>query len=146
MAKRKKVAVKAGRTSKPKKAPAKKAAAPVRHAPKPKREKQVRLLDDMPHDIVLDRICSTIHDALVDVNEGNNTVKQEKAKALARMAAKNAPIYRAHGVELIYVPGDAKIRCKLTDSDEGGEDPGDEIPGTDAGNDAGDVLDEGAKQ
>jgi hypothetical protein len=146
MAKKKTVAVKAGRGKAKKKPPAKQAAAAKRTKPKAPKARQERLLDDMPKDIVLDRICESIHDALVDINEGNNTVKQEKAKALARMAAKNAPIYRAHGVELIYVQGDAKIRCKLTDSDEGGEDPGDEIPGTDAGNDAGDVLDEGAKQ
>src|ERR1043166_7249692 len=110
------------------------AKASKRNAEKPKRErpKQERLLDDMPKDIVLDRICSSIHDALIDINENTSTVKQEKAKALARMASKNTPIYRAHGVELVFVPGDAKIRCKLTDSDEGGSDEGEGGPSAEA--------------
>jgi hypothetical protein len=137
---KKKVTVKSGRTKAKKKPPAP-ARPPKRSKPKPPRAEQKRLLDDMPKDIVLDRICSRIHDALVDINDGNTTLKQEKAQGLARMAAKNTPIYRAHGVELVYVPGDAKLRCKLTDSDEGGEDPGDPVPGTKPGG-AGDVLDE----
>lgn len=136
MAKRSKLKIAKG--SKPKKAkPAK--VAPKRNTPKRPKAVQARLLDDMPRDMVLDRICESIHDALVDVNEGTNTVKQEKSKALARMASKNTPIYRAHGVELVYVPGDAKIRCKLTDSDEGGEDPGGHVPGSEPGG-AGDIL------
>lgn len=136
-----------------KKAPAKKArgAKPAKgkpaqkkaKAPRAAKPKQQRLLDDMPKDRVLDQICETIHEAMESTNDAATTIKQEKARALARMANKNTPLYRAHGVELAYVPGDAKIRAKLIDSDEGGEDPGDLVPGEDNG--AGDVLDAGAQ-
>lgn len=99
---------------------------PKNTAPKPKQE---RLLDDMPKVPALDRLCAKL--SLVRESK-NDLATEEKGliqDALRRMKDANVVTYKAHGVELVRVQGDEKVRVRLVDDDNGGaadgEDSGD---------------------
>jgi hypothetical protein len=108
------------------KKPAAKKAAPKKAAPRAAKPKQQRLLDDMPRVRALDRLC----EGLADVRERrNNDNAEEKAllqSALRELVKHNTPIYKAHGVELVHVKGDDKIRMRLVDDDNDTDELGDE--------------------
>lgn len=95
--------------------------------PRAKKPKQQRLLDDMPKDRILDRLCETIAEAREQANELRTTEKAAMAQALARMQNENLTQYTAHGIELLRVEGQDKLRVRLVDSDAGGEDPGEDV-------------------
>lgn len=99
-------------------------------AGKPKRPQAQRLsgMEDMPKDRMLDTLCKTIKEALVNIVESRESETAARANAMARMVRNNTTIYRAHGVELIFKKGVDKLQVKQIDSDEGGdagEDPAD---------------------
>lgn len=124
-----------------KKAAAKKAPPKKEKKPRARKPQQERLLDDMPRDRVMDQYCETIADSLETINEAQDSLKGARSGALARMHDKAHFVYKAHGVELIYVKGDDKLKVKLVDSDEGAEAPADYVPGSEPGG-AGDILNE----
>lgn len=95
-----------------------KKAKPARRA----RPEQQRLLDDMPKSRRLDRICKSMSAALEALNEARNDVKGLQGSALLAMREEKATVYKAHGVELIHVHGDDKIRARKINDDTGGED------------------------
>lgn len=86
---------------------------------KPKKPKQERLLDDMPKVPALDKVCRR----LADVREEKNDLALEEKglvqDALRRMKDARVVTYKAHGVELVLVQGDEKLRVRLVDDDNG---------------------------
>lgn len=92
----------------------------------------------------LDAFCEGIADAREKKNEAVGDEKGYITGALGAMQKRGCVVYRHDGVELLFVPGDAKLRVRLTkDEGEGGDVPGDDGHAPAADPDAGDVLDEG---
>lgn len=71
----------------------------------------------------LDALCSAIADNLHLVNEAAETLKGLKSNGLSALKRKNRTVYKGHGVEIVRVPGDEKLRARLvrTDAADAGE-------------------------
>lgn len=121
--------------SKPAKKPASKKAAKKAAAPKSKtrfsakRKKAVDLkpkdqrlpgLEDLPNDAILDELCESIADSREQKSDATKSEKAAVSAALNRMRAKDTPIYRARGIELIFVRGEDKLKVKAIE-DQGGD-------------------------
>lgn len=129
-----------------KKKPAKKAskrppARPARKKAKaaPRKPKAQRLPEmDIPKIRSLDRICESIADVRESKNEAAKEEKGLLQNALREMQKHSQQVYKAHGVELVWVHGDDKVRVRLIDDDSSGED--EPVPGK--GEEHVDALDE----
>lgn len=91
----------------------------------------------------LDAFCEGIADAREKKNEAIGDEKGYISGALAAMQKRGCIVYKHDGIELLFVPGDAKLRVRQTKDSEGeGADvpKSDNAPEPDA--EAGDVLDD----
>lgn len=84
-------------------------------------------MEGMVQDQELDSICSAIADNMHIANEADETLKGLKGNGLSALRKKNRTVYKAHGVEIVRVPGDEKLRTRLVkgdgaDTGEGGDD------------------------
>ena len=61
----------------------------------------------------LDRVCSSLADLRHDLNEIRGNEKEEMVTALREMRKANRQAYKAHGIELVRVAGDEKVRVRL---------------------------------
>lgn len=129
---KKKVAAKRGKTIKKKQT--KRAAERVlRHGQIRRRPKTLPRpgMEDLGAVQSLDRVCSTLADIRHDLNELRGTEKEEIVTALREMRKANRQAYKSHGIELVRVAGDEKVRVRLVKG-EGAADVEDE-PDTDTG-------------
>ena len=62
----------------------------------------------------LDDICSTLSDVREAVNTARGAEKEHLQTALNLMREHQKQSWRAHGVELVRVPGEEKIRCRTS--------------------------------
>lgn len=98
------------------KAGAKKAARKA--APRAPRPKDVRLPGmDIPKNRKLDRICESLAQVRTRRNEDNTEEKGLLQNALRELTATKTQVYKSHGVELVHVHGDDKVRMRLVDDD-----------------------------
>lgn len=70
-------------------------------------------LEGMVHDRELDSICSGIADNMHAINEAHTNIKGLDSNGLSVLRKKGRTMYRAHGVEIVRVPGDEKLRKRL---------------------------------
>lgn len=101
-------------------------------APRAPRPKDVRLPGmDIPKNRKLDRICESLAQVRTRRNEDNTEEKGLLQNALRELTSTKTQVYKSHGVELVHVHGDDKVRMRLVDDDttEGDDDAGDgEVP------------------
>lgn len=76
---------------------------------------------EIAKDRSLHRYCGSIAEVRASLNDAKTTEKGLLGKALARMQETQIQVYKAHGVELIHVHGDDKIRVRLISDDSGEE-------------------------
>ena len=89
-------------------------------APKAKRPKDQRLPGmEIARDPVLDQLCESIADSKESVKDATDAETAARTNALARMRQKNTSFYRAHGIELIRVAGEDKLKVKKMKEDGG---------------------------
>src|SRR3990167_3609318 len=90
-------------------------------------------MEDAVQDRELDSICSAIADNMHAINEAADTMKGLKGNGLSALRKKNRTVYKAHGVEIVRVPGDERLLARLVKSDGGdtGEDDADLDNGAD---------------
>ncbi len=81
---------------------------------------------------VLSRVCRSIADVRETINESKQTEKGLMQSALREMMKSDTKTYKSNGVELIHVHGDDKVRVRLVNSDEDGEEAPKANPATDA--------------
>ena len=62
----------------------------------------------------LDDICSTLSDVRETMNAARGDEKKHLKTALGLMRTHRKQSWRAHGVELVRVPGEEKIRCRTS--------------------------------
>lgn len=101
---------------KAKKTKAKKAAKPARHhQPVPRRPKTPALpgLEDMAAVPSLDRICSSLADIRFQLNEARQQEKERAVDALRELRKHGRTTYKSHGIELVRVAGDEKVRVRV---------------------------------
>ncbi len=81
----------------------------------------------------LDAYCEGISDARAKKNEAVADEKGYTTGALASMQKRGCSVYKHAGIELLFVPGDAKLRVRVTkDEGEGADVPGEpETPAAD---------------
>jgi hypothetical protein len=92
----------------------------------PKRAKAQKLPGmDQPKVRSLDSICEKLSDVRETLNDARKKEKELIGNALAALKNHSLQGYRAHGIELYRVAGDEKVRVRIVDSDEGGEEPED---------------------
>jgi hypothetical protein len=92
----------------------------------------------------LDAFCEGIADARAKKNEAIADEKGYITGALGAMQKRGCVVYKHDGIELLFVPGDAKLRVRLTKDEGEGADVQTEQSAGDApalDPDAGDVLD-----
>lgn len=126
----KKPAKKAARSAKRPAPAAKKAAAKRRAAHKLPANQSLPGMEQV-RIVALERCCRSIAECRATKNAATAEEKGLTQQALRELVKHDRGSYRAHGVELLYVPGDAKVRVRLVDSDEAAED-GDGGPTEDA--------------
>lgn len=70
----------------------------------------------------LDAFCEGIADAREKKNEALGDEKGYISGALAAMQKRDCSVYKHDGIELLLVPGDAKLRVRLTKDEGNGAD------------------------
>lgn len=83
----------------------------------------------------LDGICSSLADIRFQLNDLRGQEKGQLVNALRELRKVNRTMYKSHGIELVRVPGEEKVRARLV-AGEGASD----VEPTDDGDD----LDNGA--
>lgn len=129
----------------PKKAAKKKAPVKAKTAPKPRPKNQPLPGMKLAKDRRMDTICSGIAETRAQLNDLRATEKGLLQNALQRLRAIGETVYKAHGVELARVPGDEKVRVRLVDSDEGGDEELETNDAPQPDEAAGDLLEEGVE-
>jgi hypothetical protein len=117
----------AKKTAKKKKSEKKKAP----KATKPKRAKQPRLggMEDMPAVPALDRVAESLASCREEKNTLVETEKGLIQRAMDLMHSNGRTIYKAHGIELVLVPGGDKLRVRLREDGESDNESGTEGEG-----------------
>lgn len=123
---------------------------PVRRTPVPPKRLKTPALPGMEDKSKLSKKLLDIMDSMSDhmhtINESNITLKGLVNNAMQQMKRDTVMVAKAHGIELVRVPGDEKLRKKLLDastvaaeedSETAGEDDLDNGEGEDAAFDGG---------
>lgn len=94
----------------------------------------------------LDRLAESLADIRLQLNEIRAQEKGQLVNALRELRKHNRTVYKAHGIELVRVPGEERVRVRLVagqgaaDTDPDEEQPNlDNGEGDDAGTDSGRV-------
>lgn len=105
------------------------------------RPKQQRLggMEDMPAIKPLDNVAASLASVREDKNDLVETEKDLIQRAMDLMHQHNRTIYKAHGIELVLVPGGDKLRVRLREDGESDDTSsgGAEEAGDGAGNESG---------
>lgn len=82
----------------------------------------------------LDKIAGSLADVRANKNDLNVTEKALLGNALALMKQHERKFWKAHGIELIRVTGDDKVRARLVadDNTEGGDEGDEDVIAEDA--------------
>ena len=94
-------------------------------AKKPKQE-NLEGMEHLPRIPSLHKIASSLADVREKANELHTTEKGLVQRALDLMQKHERTIYKAHGIELIRVPGGDKLRVRLREDGESDQEAGDE--------------------
>ena len=91
-------------------------AGPVRRRSVPPTRPKTPILpgmENMVADRELDTLCSAIADNLHIINEASETLKGLKFNGVQALRKKGRTVYKSHGVEIVRVPGEEKLRTRL---------------------------------
>ena len=83
----------------------------------------------------LDQIADAAADSMHRINADQLLLKGLKLKALTELRKHDRIVYKAHGIELVLVPGDEKVRARLISGEGAAEADGevdDAVAGTGA--------------
>lgn len=116
----------------------KKGKAASRHQPVSRRPKTPALpgLEDMAAVASLDRICSSLADIRFQLNEARQQEKERAVDAIRELRKHGRTAYKSHGIELVRVAGDEKVRVRLVAGSGAADVEGDESEAADTGADA----------
>lgn len=70
-------------------------------------------LEDLGLIPALDRVCGTLADIRHELNELRGQEKEEVVTALRELRKASRTAYKSHGIELVRVAGDEKVRVRL---------------------------------